>query len=197
MRRISRTNRNTMLFYYRKNPLVDLKQASTCAPTHACTHHDDHVLYAQAYERPSTLTKYQYVEIRPYCPICTHDTYKAPYCGGMSCATIQRELDVEYEWTHAQETSDTSDCDGFPTEDSEIDWCYTFKVPCEINLDCQFRHWAYLGVLSHINLNEERILFRPPPRWNDLADSRMVLIVQYCYRRDISYLSFICQQEMI
>ncbi len=88
------------------------------------THVDESVLFAQAYQRPPTLVEYVYSETRPYCPLCMHDTHRAPYCGGGVCETIQSEIDAECAWTVAQETSDVSDGEYPPTEESELDGFY-------------------------------------------------------------------------
>lgn len=116
MHRASGTNRNTMLFYYRTSPLVALRGSTT--------HVDESVLFVQACQRPTTLVEYVYSETRPYCPLCMHDTHRAPYCGGVVCETIQSEIDAEFAWTFAQEISDASDGDYPPTEELELDGSY-------------------------------------------------------------------------
>ena len=117
MRRASAQNRNTMLFYYRASPLVYVTRDAR-APSEESTD-PDRAPFCQVYRRRSALTEYAYQESNPYCPMCTHDTLRAPLCGGASCATIQRERDLEHEWATMADVSDTDDGEYFSMDDWE------------------------------------------------------------------------------
>jgi hypothetical protein len=128
-------NHQTMMFYYRRIKLVsscnslprenarDLESIeldSRDSERYPETMRTN-VIYARicpAYRRPSQLTEHVHSERCPYCPMCMHDTYRTPYCGGENCATIQHEQDIERDWNTVAECSDTSDCD-FTNEELE------------------------------------------------------------------------------
>ena len=113
MRHASGTNLHTLLFWYRTNPIVEIDHSDRSpSSVDECS-----TLPRPNYRRTSSLTSYVYHESRPYCPTCTHDTQRIPFCGGDVCATVQYEQAMELAWSRLLEQSDASDGEPCPSDD--------------------------------------------------------------------------------